>query len=169
MSLTERSRVALYQGLITVIDDEQAVEEMMSYFPARDVEEPVTKEFLRAELGDVRVEMAGLGAGLRGEMAALGSALRSEIAAGDAGLRDEMAALGSDLRGEMAAMDASLRSSIASMGSDLRSEIAAGDAGLRNEMATLGRDLRTEIHRMVVINVASLAAFAGVVIAAVRL
>ncbi len=125
MSLTERSRVALYQGLITVIDDEQAVEEMMSYFPARDVEEPVTKEFLRAELGDVRVEMAGLGAGLRGEMAALGS--------------------------------------------DLRSEIAAGDAGLRNEMATLGRDLRTEIHRMVAINVASLAAFAGVVIAAVRL
>ena len=26
---------------------------MLSYFPARDVEEPVTKEFLRAELSDV--------------------------------------------------------------------------------------------------------------------
>ncbi len=136
MSLTERSRAALYQGPITVIDDEQAVEEMMSYFPARDVEEPVTKEFLRAELAEVRVEMA-----------ALGSDLRAEMAAGDAGLREEMAVLGSDLR----------------------RELAAGDPGLRDEIATLGRDLRSEIHRMAAINVASLAAFAGVVIAAVRL
>ena len=125
MSLTERSRAALYQGLITVIDDEQAVEEMMSYFPARDVEEPVTKEFLRAELADLRSEMAELGSELRSEMAVLGV--------------------------------------------DLRREIAAGDAGLRDEMATLGRELRADIHRMAAINVASLAAFAGVVIAAVRL
>ena len=129
MSLTERSRAALYQGLITVIDDEQAVEEMMSYFPARDVEEPVTKEFLRAEMADLRAE------------------LRAEMASQLSGLRGEMAALGSDLRGE----------------------IAAGDAGLRDEISTLGRDLRADIHRMAAINVASLAAFAGVVIAAVRL
>ncbi len=52
MALTEKSRSALYQGL-TTIADEQAVQEMLSYFPARDVEEPVTKEFLRAELSDV--------------------------------------------------------------------------------------------------------------------
>ena len=136
MSLTERSRVALYQGLITVIDDEQAVEEMMSYFPARDVEEPVTKEFLRAELADLRGGMAALGADLRSEMTALGVDLRSEMTA---------------------------------LGVDLRKEIAAGDAGLRDEMATLGRELRADIHRMAAINVASLAAFAGVVIAAVRL
>ena len=108
----------------------------MSYFPARDVEEPVTTEFLRAELAD-----------LCGEMAELGSELRSERAALEAGLRGELVALGADLR----------------------REIAAGDAGLRDEMATLGRELRADIHRMAAINVASLAAFAGVVIAAVRL
>ena len=147
MSLTERSRAALYQGLITVIDDEQAVEEMMSYFPARDVEEPVTKEFLRAELADLRGELTGQLSGLRSEMAAL-----------ESGLRGEMVALESGLRGEMVAL-----------GVDLRREIAAGDAGLRDEMATLGRELRADIHRMAAINVASLAAFAGVVIAAVRL
>ena len=124
--VTDRTQPScLYQGLITVIDDEQAVEEMMSYFPARDVEEPVTKEFLRAELADLRGGMAALGADLRSEMTALGV--------------------------------------------DLRKEIAAGDAGLRDEMATLGRELRADIHRMAAINVASLAAFAGVVIAAVRL
>ena len=36
MALSERSRSVLYQGLITIVDDEQAVQEMMSYFPARD-------------------------------------------------------------------------------------------------------------------------------------
>lgn len=81
-ALTERSRSALYQGLTTVIDEE-AVQEMLSYFPARDVEEPVTKEFLRAEVADLRTE-------LRDEMAELRTELRSEM---------------SDLRTEMAAME----------------------------------------------------------------
>jgi len=52
VALTERNRSALYQGLSTIVDEE-AVQEMLSYFPARDVEEPVTKEFLRAELSGV--------------------------------------------------------------------------------------------------------------------
>lgn len=59
MALTERSRSALYLGLSDLID-EQAVQEMLTYFPARDVEEPVTKEYLRAELAEVRVEIAVL-------------------------------------------------------------------------------------------------------------
>jgi hypothetical protein len=59
MALTERSRNALYQGLTDVIDEE-AVSEMLSYFPARDSEEPVTNEFLRAEMADLRAEMADL-------------------------------------------------------------------------------------------------------------
>ncbi len=49
MALTEKSRSAIYQGLSNVVDEE-AVQEMLSHFPARDVEEPVTKEFLRAEM-----------------------------------------------------------------------------------------------------------------------
>jgi CHASE3 domain sensor protein len=60
--MTERSRSALYQGLSTVVDEE-AVQEMMSFFPARDVEEPVTKEFVRAEMADLRAELrADMGA-----------------------------------------------------------------------------------------------------------
>ncbi len=64
MALTERSRHKLYETFTDLINDEKAVEEMLSYFPARDVEEPVTKDFLRAELqseiGAVRVEMGEL-------------------------------------------------------------------------------------------------------------
>ena len=68
MSLSERSRSAIYQGLTEVIRDPQAVQEMISYFPARDVEEPVTKEFLRAELTLVRLEIAEIRTELHQEL-----------------------------------------------------------------------------------------------------
>ena len=68
MALTQRSRTAIYQGLTQLIQDDQAVEEMLSYFPSRDVEEPVTKEFVRAEMADLRAEMAEMRADLRTEM-----------------------------------------------------------------------------------------------------
>lgn len=73
MALSERSRSALYLGFSEIVDEE-AIQEMLSYFPARDVEEPVTKEFLRAEIGQVRVEFANLRsqfADLRGDFAEL--------------------------------------------------------------------------------------------------
>ena len=64
MPMTERSRHKLYETFTALIDDETAVQEMLSYFPARDVEEPVTKDLLRAELqteiGAVRVEIGDL-------------------------------------------------------------------------------------------------------------
>ena len=56
MALTEKSRSALYQGLSNVVDEE-AVQEMLSYFPARDVEEPVTKDLLRAELSGMELRL----------------------------------------------------------------------------------------------------------------
>ena len=57
MALTERSRNKIYETFNALIDDEQAVDEMLSYFPARDVEEPVTKDFLRAELASLRTDL----------------------------------------------------------------------------------------------------------------
>lgn len=101
MALSEKHRVTLYQSLVGLIPDEEAVAEMMSYFPARDVEEPVSKEHLRAEMADLRTE-------LHVEMAAL----RSD-------LRDELALLRSDLQGEMAG----LRSEVGDQIVDVRLEI----------------------------------------------
>jgi len=60
VALTERSRSALYQGLTDLIEDEVAVGELLSYFPARDAEEPATKEFVAAQIADVRVELAAM-------------------------------------------------------------------------------------------------------------
>ena len=79
MPMTERSRHKLYETFTALIDDETAVQEMLSYFPARDVEEPVTKDFLRAELqteiGAVRLEIGALRAEMHTEI----GAVRAEI------------------------------------------------------------------------------------------
>jgi hypothetical protein len=84
MAISEKSRSALYQGFATIAP-EDAVGEMLSYFPARDVEEPVTKELLHAEIADVRAEIADV----RAEIADV----RVEVA----GLRTEMHTLANKL------------------------------------------------------------------------
>lgn len=101
MSLTERSRSALYQGLSSIVDEE-AVEEMLSYFPSRDVDEPVTVNHLRAEMADLRaelhVEMAGLRTELRDEIAELRTEVTTE-------LNDKITGLRSDLKADMTALE----------------------------------------------------------------
>ncbi len=79
MALSERSRSTIYQTFTTLIDDEEAVEEMLSYFPARDVEEPVTKELLRAEMAALRSELRGEMSSLRVEMAEMELRLKVEL------------------------------------------------------------------------------------------
>jgi hypothetical protein len=56
MAMSAKTRSTIYQGLQPIVGEE-AVGEMLSYFPARDVEEPATKEFVRAEIEALRSEM----------------------------------------------------------------------------------------------------------------
>src|SRR5690606_5112133 len=99
MALTEKSRSALYLGLSHVIDEE-AVEEMLSYFPARDVEESVTKEFLRAELAELEMRLS--------------ESLRSELQSEVGSLRGEVQELRGEFRSELQSEVGSLRSELQS-------------------------------------------------------
>ncbi|MEI2638419.1 MAG: hypothetical protein V9F03_05410 [Microthrixaceae bacterium] len=153
--MTEKSRSALYTGFSELIDNEEAVQEMLSYFPARDVEEPVTKEFLRATLAETELRII--------------TTLRSEISGQGSDLRSEISGQGSDLRSEISGQGSDLRSEINSLAAQLRSEMNDLAAQLRSEMNDLAAQLRSEMRRMVWINAATLTAFAGVIIAAVRL
>ncbi len=108
MSLSQKSRTAIYEALSHLGTDPDAVEEFLSHFPSRDLDEPVTKEFHRAETATLRAEMADSAAQLRTEMADSAAQLRAEMA----GLRTE-------LRGEMA---------------ELRTEMHVGFADIRTEM-----------------------------------
>ena len=76
MALSEKSRSELYQALEGLAGPE-AVEEMLSHFPARDVEEPVTREHLDRRFAEVQTSMAEL----RTEMNRLHNRLLIEVTA----------------------------------------------------------------------------------------
>ena len=56
MALSQKHRSSLYQHLAPIVGEEEA-EALLSQFPSRDLDEPVTKEFVRAEIADLRAEM----------------------------------------------------------------------------------------------------------------
>ena len=56
MALTHKHRSALYEGLSGIVDEE-AVDEMLAYFPTRGGDEPINRDFLRAEMSDLRTEL----------------------------------------------------------------------------------------------------------------
>lgn len=107
MALDARTRSSLYGKFAEMLGDDDA-NALMSQFPSVEADELVTKQFLRAELGELRSE------------------LRSEIAELRSELRGEMAGLGSELRGEMAGLRSELRGEMGSLRSDLRTEMIDG-------------------------------------------
>jgi hypothetical protein len=90
MSLSQKSRAAIYEALADLGTDPDAVEEFLSHFPSRDLDEPATKEFLRAETATLRAEIADNAAQLRAEIADNAAQLRTEMHVGFAELRAEM-------------------------------------------------------------------------------
>jgi len=56
LTLTAKHRSSIYSTLSPLIGEEEA-EALLSEFPARELDEPVTKDFLRAELAELRAEM----------------------------------------------------------------------------------------------------------------
>ena len=56
MALSQKHRVALYEHFLPRLGDD-VTEALLAEFPARDGDELVTKEFLRAELAELSVSM----------------------------------------------------------------------------------------------------------------
>jgi hypothetical protein len=88
MTLSEKHRSSLYQSIVPLLGEEVA-EAFVAEFPSRDADEPVTREFLRAEMSDLRGELRADMADLRADMA---------------DLRREMAELRADLLVRMTAI-----------------------------------------------------------------
>jgi hypothetical protein len=78
MALSEKHRHRIYEYLVPELGEE-TTSEMLSYFPARDVEEPATKEYLKGEFALVRMELHDEISGLRTEMRDEISGLRTEV------------------------------------------------------------------------------------------
>ncbi len=56
MALSQKHRSSIYQRLEPILGEEEA-EALLSQFPAQELDEPATKEFVRAEIADLRAEM----------------------------------------------------------------------------------------------------------------
>ncbi len=133
MALSEKHRRRIYAYLVPELGEETA-SEMLSYFPARDVEEPVTKEYLKGEFALVRMELHNEISGLRGEMQEGNASLRGEMRGEISGLRTEMGDEISSLRAEM-------RDEI----SGLRAEVSAE---LRNQLQWI---VRTQLAMLAIV------------------
>jgi hypothetical protein len=59
MALDAQHRSSLYQKFVPLLGDDDA-NALMSEFPAREADELVTKQFLRAELAEVELRLTGL-------------------------------------------------------------------------------------------------------------
>ena len=72
--LSQKHRSTIFHKLEPILGEEEA-EALLSQFPARDLDEPITKEFLRAELAEfrteLRIELRTEIADVRGEIAEL--------------------------------------------------------------------------------------------------
>jgi glutathione S-transferase len=83
MSLDARSRSSIYQKLVPTLGEHDA-NVLMSEFPSVEADELVTKQFLRAELGEVRAELADMRAVMEAQLHRqtlwLGSALAAATA-----------------------------------------------------------------------------------------
>lgn len=67
MALDARTRSSIYQSLAPLLGEHDA-NALMSEFPSVEADELVTKQFLRAEMAELRGEMAGLRAELRADL-----------------------------------------------------------------------------------------------------
>ena len=60
MAMKAKTRSTLYDILTPIVGDEEVVDDLLAQFPARDLDEPITRDFVRAEIADVRSEIASV-------------------------------------------------------------------------------------------------------------
>lgn len=73
MTLSEKSRSSLYRGLRSVMDDEEAVAEVIAAFPAGPLDEVATRDHVSSEIARLEASMTDRFAALDRQMAGLGA------------------------------------------------------------------------------------------------
>ena len=132
MALSAQHRSILYTEFVDRLGPD-VTEAFLAEFPAREGDEPITRDFLRAELsvtrGELRGEMADLRGELRGEMADLRNDLTGQMAGLASTLGGEMTDLSSDLRTDLGGQMMQLQLAVAA----LEARIAQSEAAFQKE------------------------------------
>jgi hypothetical protein len=141
MVLDARTRSSIYEKLTPILGEQDA-NALMTQFPSIEADELVTKQFLRAELAELRADMSDeFRTELRGEISGLRDELRGEIS----GLRDELRGEISGLRDELRGEISGLRDEISGLRDQFHGELSGEVAGLRDEFRGEILALRTEM------------------------
>jgi len=99
MALSQKHRSVLYDHFAPLVGDD-AAEALMAEFPATEGGQLVTRDHLRAQLAEIRTEIAGVESRLRADFADLRADfadLRGEVRTEMAAFRGDLADLRSDL------------------------------------------------------------------------
>jgi hypothetical protein len=78
VALLEKYRTVIYAHFVEQVGEE-AAEAMLAQFPSRDLDEPVTKEFVALTAAELRTEIGELRAELKDEIHQLRAELKDEI------------------------------------------------------------------------------------------
>jgi hypothetical protein len=92
VALLEKHRSVIYAHLVEHVGEE-AAEAMLAQFPARDLDEPVTKEFVALQIAALRTEMHQMLGATDSKLAELRTEMHQMLGATDSkvlGLRTEM-------------------------------------------------------------------------------
>lgn len=168
MALTERSRAALYRGLSDMLDDEEAVGQVLSYFPTRDADEPASRDFVDARVASVEARVDILEARVDAGFASV----NARMDAGFASVESRFASVESRFASVDARMDAgfaSVESRFASVDARMDTGFASVDARMEVEFAkqreAIESKLHTEIRTMTRWAVGTIIAVAGLLLA----
>lgn len=134
MALTQQHRSAIYDVWAPQLGEE-VTEALIAHFPARDLDEPVTKEFVDLRIADVEVKIAELDvkiAGLRADMREGDAALRADMREGDATLRAEIHQVSERLSAEIHHVSERFSAELHQVVTDLRQ-----DAGTQMRQLTV--------------------------------
>jgi hypothetical protein len=130
VSLSERSRSHVYRGLKTVIDNEEAVDEMLSHFPARDLDEPVTRDHLSAEIAALDKTMTERFAAADAKLMSLDQRMTIGFAAADKRMTIGFAAVDTRMTIGFAAVDKRMTDGFAAVDTRMTDGFAAVDGNL---------------------------------------
>jgi len=157
MTLNTRDRSVLFESLSKLADPE-AVDAMLAHFPTRDVDEPLTRDYLDSRLIEFREE-------IRLAILTEFRAFDAKLASLDAKLTSEIGSLRQDMTSEVGSLDAK----IGSLRQDMTAEIGTLRQDMAAEIGTLRGDLDAKLHRSLQWTVATMIALATVMTAVVMI
>ncbi len=142
MPLSQQHRTSIHDGLSPIVGAD-AVEALLSEFPATELDRPATEGFVRAEIADLRGEVRTEFANVRGEITVLRGEMRTEFA----NVRGEIADLRGEMRTEFAAVRGELHDEIQGLRAEFADRFRSQTVWMASAL-TAGLALATAIARL---------------------